>query len=152
MDGRFPGRPDEKDLDRARRFAKLAVEHVTAGRSGPLPESRRDALEAGRGLYDFMAFINTDASLRRTVPEPKIDPDRCNECMLCVDECPIDNITMQPYPVLGDYCIRCYRCLMVCPQKAFDANWRFANLLTLSVYNITFEHWFGDLEPGERAY
>lgn len=152
MDGRFPGRPNAEDLDRARRFARLAAEHVTAGRSGRLSESRRDALEPGRGLYDFMAFISTDPFLRRTLPKAKVDPDRCNECMLCAEECPMDNITMQPYPVLGDDCIRCCRCLTVCPQKAFGANWRFANALALSVYNITFEHWFGDLAPGEPAY
>jgi flavodoxin len=92
--GRFPSRPGAEDLDRARHFARSVVEHVTAARSGPLSESRRDALEPGRGLYDFMAFINTDSFVRRTIPKPKIDPDRCNECMLCVDECPMDNITM----------------------------------------------------------
>lgn len=152
MIGRFPGRPDAEDLDRARHFAKSVLEHVTAGRSGPLSESRRDALEPGRGFYDFVAFVNTDPFVRWTLPKPKIDTERCNECMLCLDECPMDNITMQPYPVLGDNCIRCYRCLTVCPQKVFEADWRLANLLVLSVYNVTFEHWFGDLAPGEPAY
>lgn len=38
------------------------------------------------------------------------------------------------------------------PQKAFYADWRLGNLATLTLYNTTFEHWFGDLKPGERIY
>jgi epoxyqueuosine reductase QueG len=64
----------------------------------------------------------------------------------------MDNIAMQPNPVLGGRCIRCYRCLTGCPQKAFVANWRLGNLVTLSLYNTTFERWFGDIKPGERIY
>jgi flavodoxin/ferredoxin len=150
--GRMRGRPDQQDLARARRFAKSAVEHVAAGRSAPLSDTRRDALEPGRGFYDFVAFISIDPLMRRLLPRPKIDPDRCNECMWCVDECPMDNITMQPYPVLQGHCIRCYRCLTGCPQQAFGANWLLGNLACLSFYNTAFERWFGDLEPGERIY
>jgi len=62
------------------------------------------------------------------------------------------NITLQSCPVLGDRCIRCYRCLTGCPQRAFDADWRLGNLAVWAFYNTTFERWFGDLEPGERIY
>lgn len=62
------------------------------------------------------------------------------------------NITLKPHPVLGRQCIRCYRCLTGCPQKVFQANWWFGNLAIQSLYNTTFERWFGDLEPGERIY
>ena len=64
----------------------------------------------------------------------------------------MDNIGLEPYPVLDNQCIRCYRCLTGCPQEAFAADWRFGNLATWSLYNTAFERWFGDLEPGERIY
>ena len=150
--GRFRGCPSQEHLARARRFAGLVLEHVTAGRSGPLLDIHRDALKPGRGFYDLVASVSSDPLLRRLLPAPKIDRDRCNECLWCVDECPMGNIAMQTSPMLGDHCIRCYRCLTGCPQKAFDANWLFGNLVCLSLYNTAFERWFGDVEPGERIY
>ena len=48
--GRFAGRPDEKDLEKAREFAFSLGEHVSAAREGPLPGSRSDALKPGWGF------------------------------------------------------------------------------------------------------
>ncbi len=150
--GRMPNRPNPEDLAHARRFAAAVAKHVSAGRSGPVAESRPDAFRTKRGFYNLVAMLSTDGFLRLVLPEPKPAPPRCNKCQWCVHECPMHNITLQPYPVLDDRCIRCYRCLTGCPQKAFDADWRLANLAILSFYNTTFERWFGDLEPGERIY
>ena len=55
-----------------------------------------------------------------------------------------------PYPVLGDQCIRCYRCLTGCPQKAYDANWRLADPFLLYLYSAALMRWLGDLSPGEQ--
>jgi ferredoxin len=183
MTGQSSGHPDAKDLTRARCFAVAVAEHVAAGRYGPLPESRPDALKPRWGFYEFLGLISSDILLRLVMPEPKLDPvkcDQCCQCRWCVCECPMDNITLrqaqdrpirqvprlrpslrtssgqaqgrslQSYPVLGDRCIRCYRCLTGCPQKAFGANWCFAAPFLLLLYNATFMRWFGDLEPGEK--
>ena len=150
--GRLPDRPDEEDLARARRFATAVAEHVSAGRTGPVSESRPDTLKPGRGFYDLVAKLSTDGFLRFLLPEPKPDPARCNQCGWCAEACPVDDIILEPYPVLGKQCIRCYHCLTGCPQEAFAASWRFGNLATWSLYNTAFERWFGDLEPGERIY
>ena len=77
--GRMAGRPDEQDLARARRFAQSLAEHVATGRAGPLPESRPDALKAGWGFYDLASLILTDPVTRLLLPEPKPDPDRCDQ-------------------------------------------------------------------------
>jgi len=150
--GRFPDRPGADDFSQARRFATAVIEHVSAGHPGAAAESRPDTFKPRGGFYDFVTFISTDGFLRLMLPEPKPDPLRCNQCQWCVYECPMHNITLHPYPILGDHCIRCYRCLVGCPQKAFDADWRLGNLAILSFYNTTFERWFGDLKPGERFY
>ena len=152
LHGRMPGRPNAADLAQAREFAAAVLVHVTAGRAGPMAESRPDALKPRWGFYDGVALISTDAVLRRLLPQPKLDPARCNQCGWCVYECPTHTITLQPYPVLGARCIRCYRCLTGCPQQAFRADWRIGNLITWALYNTTFERWFGDLEPGEPIY
>ncbi|MFZ5808977.1 MAG: EFR1 family ferrodoxin [Chloroflexota bacterium] len=152
LHGRMPARPNADDFTQARRFAAAVIEHVSAGRAGVVTESRFDTFKPRGGFYDLVAFISTDGFLRLMLPEPKPDPARCNQCRWCVYECPMHNITLQPYPILGDECIRCYRCLTGCPQKAFDADWRLGNLAILTFYNTTFERWFGDLKPGERIY
>ena len=150
MTGQFPGRPDAEDLTLARRFAVAVAEHVSATRSGPLPESRPDALKLGWGLYNLIGLIGRDVLLRRVMPQPKPNPAKCDQCRWCVYECPMDNITLQSYPVLGGRCMRCYRCLTGCPQQAFDANWRLADPFLLLLYNAAFMRWFGDLEPVEQ--
>lgn len=152
LQGRMPGRPNADDLAQARRFAAAVIEHVSTGVGGVVAESRPGTFKPGRGFYDLVASISTDGFLRRMLPEPKPDPARCNQCRWCVYECPMHNITLQPYPMLGDHCIRCYRCLTGCPQKAFVADWRLGNLAVLAFYNTTFERWFGDIKPGERIY
>ena len=153
--GKFPGHPNEEDLDRARHFASAVIEHVSASHSGPLPESRTDALRPGRRLYDLMGLAFSDPSIRLVMPEPKPDPTKCDQCQWCVYECPMDNITLQPYPVLDDRCIRCYRCLTGCPQEAFSlgkVQSQLFNVVATIMYNPHFGRWFGDLKPGEQVY
>lgn len=152
LKGRMPGRPNEDDLADARRFAAAVSAHVTSGEPGPLAGSRPDVFKPGLGFYDMAALLSTDGFLRLVLPEPRHDRARCNQCGWCARECPVDNIAMAPYPILGNQCIRCYHCLTGCPQKAFAADWRFGNLATLAFYNTLFERWFGDLQPGEAIY
>jgi flavodoxin/Pyruvate/2-oxoacid:ferredoxin oxidoreductase delta subunit len=150
--GRLPNRPNTEDLARARRFALAVAEHVSAGRSGPVAESRPDTFMPKEKFYNLVASLSKAGFLRLVLPEPAPNWARCNQCNWCVHECPVQNITLQPYPVLGHRCIRCYRCLTGCPQKAFVADWKLGNLAILSFYSETFIRWFGDLKPGERIY
>jgi len=148
--GRFPGRPDDQDLDRAQSFADALARHVAAEQTGALPESRSDALRAGWGFYDIVAKITPDVVARLLMPEPKVDAAKCDQCQWCVRHCPVGNIALQPTPVLGGACIRCYRCLTGCPKEAFSANWAIGDLILKALYNPTFERWFGDLGPAEQ--
>jgi len=149
--GRMPQRPNVEDLAQTRRFASAVAEHVSVGRLGPLTENCPATFRA-KGFYNLVALLSTDGFLRLVLPEPKLDSARCNQCQWCARECPMHNITLQPYPELGGQCIRCYRCLTGCPQKAFNVDWRLGNLAVLSFYNTIFERWFGDLKPDERIY
>ncbi len=80
MTGQFPGHPNAEDLTHARRFAVAVAEHVSAGRSGPLPESRPDALKPGWGFYDLVGLTSSDTLLRLLMPEPKLDRVKCDGC------------------------------------------------------------------------
>lgn len=152
IDGRFPGRPNAEDLAEAAQFATAVAEHISASYPNTLTGSRKDALKAGLGFYDIVGMTISDGMMRLLMPEPKLDLSRCNQCQRCAVECPVDNITLQPYPVLANRCIRCYHCYMICPQKAFKMNFGLANLIVKSIYNVTFVRWFGDIKPGDEIY
>jgi len=52
---------------------------------------------------------------------PWINEDMCVGCGVCVDECPVDAITLKEDEkaiINEDECIRCGRCHDVCPQEA----------------------------------
>jgi len=150
--GRFPGRPNSDDLKQAKNFAKAVADHVSQGHSEPLSESRPDTFKIKWGFYDFVAYILSDPFTRFSMPKPKLDPNLCTQCQLCAQECPTNNIFMAPYAVLGDKCIRCYRCLTICPEKAFKVKWFVSNIAVWSFYNTTFERLFGDVKRGEKIY
>ncbi len=44
--------------------------------------------------------------------------DECNACQVCVRRCPTRAISAQTPKATGEACIRCGRCLLICPQKA----------------------------------
>jgi flavodoxin/NAD-dependent dihydropyrimidine dehydrogenase PreA subunit len=115
--GRFAGRPDAEDLARARRFAIAVAQHVSSAQNGALAESRPDAFKAKWAFYSLVSFMSKDRLVRLLLPEPKLVTSKCDQCRWCVSACPMDNITMEPNPVLGSRCIRCYRCLTGCPKK-----------------------------------
>lgn len=148
--GCFKGRPNEEDLLVVEKFARAAAEHISSGHPGTMPESRPDALRMHWSFYEIIGLMNPDFQVRLLMPKPKLNESLCTECGVCVQECPMDNITMHPYPEIGNACIRCYRCVNVCPQSAFTANWVIADIILKSLYNETFERWFGELEPGEK--
>ncbi len=151
--GRFAGRPDENDLEKAREFAVSLGVHVSSGREGPLPGSRPDALKPGWGFYDFVGLTITDGLMRLTMPKPKFDETLCDGCGRCVSACPTGNIVLdEGFPVLGKDCIRCHACLHECPNDAITVSWKLGNPLLFTLYNTKFATWFGDLEPGEEIY
>lgn len=49
----------------------------------------------------------------------RCDSTRCNQCAVCAQICPTNNITTtQGVPAWGDNCTQCYACIQWCPQQA----------------------------------
>ena len=152
LTGRLPNRPNQEDLAQARTFALAVDRHLQSGNTGTMPESRPDALKPTWGFFQLIGLVAKPFLLRILLPKPKLDESQCNQCKICVKECPAKSITLKPYPVLDGHCIRCYHCQNVCPQKALNESWWYGNLVILSLYNTIFARLFGDLKPGESIY
>lgn len=72
-----------------------------------------------KGFYniccnEFM-MQNVNLSSGRKI---SLDKDKCIKCGLCVELCPVANISMEEYPKWHDLCEVCMRCINYCPSKA----------------------------------
>lgn len=50
---------------------------------------------------------------------PEVDKGKCIKCSICAKNCPVNCITLEPYPVFDrSVCIECYCCHEHCPKGA----------------------------------
>ncbi|NLT52636.1 MAG: 4Fe-4S binding protein [Ignavibacteria bacterium] len=145
--GKTPNRPNEDDLNKAENFA-FALSKYLSGHSVSHPNiNDKQRLKHKMGFYNLVGIIgSSDKIIRFLEPKPINNQNICKQCNLCVRECPVNNISMDPYPKLSDKCIRCYKCLNSCPVNAFSVNWRFGNVVLFALYNEFFMRWFGEYE------
>ncbi|MGV8171923.1 MAG: DUF362 domain-containing protein, partial [Candidatus Woesearchaeota archaeon] len=79
-----------------------------------------DYRPAGSG-GGVMSFITSAKSyLMKTPPLiPEVNKDKCIKCGICAKLCPVQCITLKPYPAFDrNVCIKCYCCHEHCPQGA----------------------------------
>jgi len=69
--------------------------------------------------------MNAVTILRFLKPGPRIDPQKCRRCGVCVESCPLDGKALsfskgREHPPVYHYtkCIRCFCCQEMCPYKA----------------------------------
>ncbi|MFO7892052.1 MAG: 4Fe-4S binding protein, partial [bacterium] len=50
----------------------------------------------------------------------QVDKEKCTGCSVCVNECPVEAISMADgkAEIDNSRCIECGRCVQVCPQEA----------------------------------
>ncbi|MCD6521271.1 DUF362 domain-containing protein [Candidatus Calescamantes bacterium] len=57
---------------------------------------------------------------------PKLEREKCIQCGLCKERCPVEAIELTPYPQVNyGKCIRCFTCIEICPQGAFHPSHSF---------------------------
>ncbi len=109
------GRPDAEDRAAVSRFTREVLNKAGNGLSkeielGDLNYQRQEVREraAASGLH----------VLKTLVPPMEVNEDACTQCGQCVENCPSENISLQPAPVFGDNCILCFNCVRVCEPGA----------------------------------
>ncbi|MDI9435456.1 MAG: EFR1 family ferrodoxin [Euryarchaeota archaeon] len=50
----------------------------------------------------------------------QVKKSKCNQCGICSQICPLNNIEMKEYPIYKCKCQFCMRCVSLCPQKAIN--------------------------------
>jgi ferredoxin len=112
----LPDRPNQDDLDVARRFARRTLQRFSGDDDGRVEDLDTAGLDQPTlDLFEHGRF--------KTIPEP---PSRrgadCSMCMACEDLCPsqaMDAVEGRSDP---QRCILCLRCMAVCPDQALKIN------------------------------
>ncbi|HEY3277906.1 MAG TPA: EFR1 family ferrodoxin [Syntrophorhabdaceae bacterium] len=115
------GRPDEKDLQKAREFGGLVRKKMEAldllGAIKPLTVPGNVPYKEPEALYRVR-------SLRQTASfTPETDMALCTGCTLCADACPVEAIDRDdPATTDKGRCTLCFACVKVCPVQARAMN------------------------------
>ncbi|SMC88909.1 EFR1 family ferrodoxin [Papillibacter cinnamivorans] len=116
------GRPDEKDLEEASRFARLVKEKLDGG------DLKAPQIPGSRPYKPIKPMKTPQGELIDTLTlAPKLK-DTCIKCMLCFKVCPTGCIDDKDPAALSGKCILCSACVKVCPvgAKYYDSPMIFA--------------------------
>ena len=107
------GKPDTRDLDLAYDFG-FRVNNVLNSHSD------LENIKPPRfpGHLPPSAIVLPENSSRLFTELPELDPLRCNQCLACVNTCPIGAISPQNLKIDPEKCIRCFACVRTCPQNS----------------------------------
>ena len=106
------GRPNEEDFRALERFCKeIDSEPATtfSAPGNPHPEK----------YYTPLKEDGTPALFLKA--KPALDKQRCNNCGICVEICPMGSITLETEGIVTTgVCIKCQACIQKCPQQALS--------------------------------
>ena len=72
-------------------------------------------------LRDQMAQSSFEQAKSR-FPQRKVLIERCTQCGVCVENCPVEAIQLTDAPEIGPVCIHCLNCVRLCPESAIVAD------------------------------
>lgn len=103
---------DQERLIKAMKRASDYADAIVSGRAAWKEEKK------GSGFVSFLTRkLGLPMFFMRKMMKLETDPGKCTKCQLCVNQCPVGNITL-PDIAHGNRCELCMRCASDCPQKA----------------------------------
>lgn len=106
-------RPDSNDMAIASNFAKDIVEKIKSNSYGINSD-----IKGNRPYRRYYRPINPEGEyvdIRRVKP---LTNDKCNDCKICVDICPMGSINYDDVSKFDGICIKCGACEKGCPEGA----------------------------------
>ncbi len=56
--------------------------------------------------------------LQRNMPPITLNEEKCTVCGTCVENCPVQNVSLEPFPKIGANCLFCFNCIRYCEPEA----------------------------------
>ncbi|HVI39181.1 MAG TPA: EFR1 family ferrodoxin [Anaerovoracaceae bacterium] len=111
------GRPDEVDMQSVNEFAGKVAEKVKdiADRNATEPIPVKGTPDPYRGYYQPRDRKGNPVDIRKVKP---LTNDACNNCMICVDVCPMGSVSRDNVREFTGICIKCGACIKKCPMHA----------------------------------
>ena len=53
-----------------------------------------------------------------TIIPKTVDADKCTQCAICKQICPVCAVTLDPWPAFDQNCFDCFNCIRECPEEA----------------------------------
>lgn len=110
------GRPDAEDDRKVKAWARAIAERIGKGGLAPLPLKS----------LDYQPRLLAE-EMRQKIGQPwqnipkTVDAEKCTQCGICVEECPVAAVTLDPTPVFDGACFDCFNCVRLCPEEAIDS-------------------------------
>jgi ferredoxin/flavodoxin len=117
------GHPDGDDDMAVRRLVHEVFSRVEDGKNDGLPLTALDYQPAERAIE-----LKENLTGPRPVTPRSVNEAKCNQCQTCINECPADAITLDPYPQFGTDCFDCFNCIRLCPEHAIEPKITLAQL------------------------
>ncbi|RLB93451.1 MAG: hypothetical protein DRH76_10170, partial [Deltaproteobacteria bacterium] len=109
------GHPDENDKQQVRELADRLLARGDAGTFTALPLAALD-YQPAELAGEFKAKIEKPWMI---IPKT-VDEESCTQCSVCVEECPVAAISLDPYPAFNEACFDCFNCIRLCPEAAIE--------------------------------
>lgn len=113
------GRPNEEDENMIREFVSQIVKKLTSGTLQPL--SLSDLAYQPEPVHREMEKVSLELA-KGHMPARSLNADLCTKCLICLEICPVEAITLTPYPQFSDECICCFQCAKNCPEEAIEVD------------------------------
>jgi len=116
------GHPDAEDGMAVRKLVHAVLDRVTEASVG-LPLSALDYQPE-----EVAVALKENLTGPWPVTPRWVNEAKCNQRQTCLDECPADAITLDPWPEFGTSCFDCFNCIRLCPEHAIEPEITLAQL------------------------
>ena len=110
------GRPDADDLAKAHELAELTLARLEKLDTAPTAPVEVKGCDPIRPYYTPRDRAGNPVNILKV--KPKFDLDKCTNCGLCAQVCPMGSIVPGKVGEFSGICIKCCACYKKCPTQA----------------------------------